>query len=280
MSTDNTYGKVEFIIGHVWWAFIAWIWYKSILFRCIGTHSLAESKRILLVMLLCCSVLGIVLEIKKHRNGISVLLNLIAGYGLYSVLAYYPIKRRLIQVTIRVVVILAASYSVLILCRKIKSRRKRKRVLVRRIIRAFSAAGIIICTGLAVIMISITFKAVFDTSLIRPSVIPTKESDVEEQTIANNMETLVLLREDTWKSLSVEEKLDVLQQVVRRSEGGVVHVARHETELRRLVQRHLRGEVAEGERDRLAEVTIGRISEESRARVGSGTNEHVVSFPL
>ena len=76
----------------------------------------------------------------------------------------------------------------------------------------------------------------------------------------------------------VAEKLDVLQQVVRRVEGGVVYVARHETELRRLVQRHLRGEVAEGERDRLAEVTVGRVAKESRTRVGSGANEHVVPY--
>lgn len=213
MNAENTKGKIEFIINHIWWAFIAWLWYKNILFRCLETHSLKESRMILLVMLLGCSTLGIALEMKKQRNSISVLMNLLAGFGLYSVFAYLPIRRTFILITFLVAAILAVSYSFLILCHKIKSRRKFKKILIRRIIRALAGSRNIICTGLAVIMISIGINAVLGTSLIRPSVSPAKQSNVEEQTIANNMEILLLLKEDTWKTLSVDEKLDVLQTV-------------------------------------------------------------------
>lgn len=213
MNAENTKGKIEFIIDHIWWAFIAWLWYKNILFRCLGTHSLKESRMILLGMLLCCSILGIALEMKKQRNSISVLMNLLAGFGLYSVFAYLPIRRTFILFTFLVAAILAVSFSFLILCHKIKSRRKFKKILIRRIIRALSGSRNIICTGLAVIMISIGINAIFGTSLVRPSVAPAKQSNIEEQTIANNMDTLLLLKEDTWKTLSVDEKLDVLQTV-------------------------------------------------------------------
>lgn len=213
MNAENTKGKIEFIIDHIWWAFIAWLWYKNILFRCLGTHSLKESRMILLGMILCCSILGIALEMKKQRNSISVLMNLIAGFGLYSVFAYLPIKRNLILITFLIAAVLAVLYTSLILCHKIKNRRKFKKILARRIIRAFSGSRNILCTGMAVIMVLIGTNAVFGTSLLRPSVAPAKQSNVEEQTIANNMETLVLLKEDTWKTLSVEEKLNVLQTV-------------------------------------------------------------------
>ena len=194
MSDKNTEGTLEFIIEHIWWACIVWIWYKNILFRCIGMHSLRESKRILLVMILCCSIVGIVLEIKKQRNGISVLLNLTAGYGLYSAFAYYPIRQSLIRVTFSAATIFLVTYSLLILCRKIKNKRKRKKIVVQRIIKVFSLTRKTICVGFAVIMISIGFKAVWDTSLIRPSVAPAQQSNDEKQTIANNIKTLALLK--------------------------------------------------------------------------------------
>ena len=213
MNAENSKGRMEFIIDHIWWAFIAWIWYKNFLFRCLEMHSLKESRVILLVMILCCSAIGIVLEMKKQRNSISVIMNLLAGFGLYTVFAYLPIKRRLILITFIVAAILTVLYLLLILCHKIKNRRKFKKIIARRIIRALSGARNIICIGLAMIMILIGINAVFGTSLLRPSVAPAKQSNVEEQTIANNMETLLLLREDTWKTLSAEEKINVLQTV-------------------------------------------------------------------
>ena len=213
MNAENSKGRMEFLIDHIWWAFIAWIWYKNFLFRCLEMHSLKESRVILLVMILCCSAIGIVLEMKKQRNSISVIMNLLAGFGLYTVFAYLPIKRRLILITFIVAAILTVLYLLLILCHKIKNRRKFKKIIARRIIRALSGARNIICIGLAMIMILIGINAVFGTSLLRPSVAPAKQSNVEEQTIANNMETLLLLREDTWKTLSAEEKINVLQTV-------------------------------------------------------------------
>ena len=218
MNAENTKGRIEFIIDHIWWAFIAWIWYKSILFRCLETHSLKESRMTLLVMILGCSILGIALEMKKQRNSISVLMNLLAGFGLYTVFAYLPIRQDLILIPLIIAVMLTVLYLFFILCHKIKNKEKIKKILARRIIRALSKARNIICVGLAVIMVLIGINAVFGTSLLRPSVAPAKQSNVEEQTIANNMETLFLLKEDTWKTLSVEEKLDVLQTVANIEE--------------------------------------------------------------
>ena len=79
MNAENTKGRIEFIIDHIWWMFIAWIWYKNILFRCLGHHSLKESRLILLGIVFACCGLGILLEMRKQRNSISVLMNLLAG---------------------------------------------------------------------------------------------------------------------------------------------------------------------------------------------------------
>lgn len=213
MDEKNTQGEIRFIIEHALWMFIAWLWYKNTLFKCLDTHSLKESRMILFALLLCCSILGILLEMKRQRNGISVLMNLLGGFGLYSVFSYLPIWRKQIMITLIFAVILSATYSLFILCHRIKNRSKLKKILVQRIIKSFTGFRNIMCVGLAVIMISIGIRVVFGTSLLRPTVAPAKQSNIKEQTIANNMETLLLLKEDRWKALSVEEKLGVLQTV-------------------------------------------------------------------
>ncbi len=92
MNTQNTKEEFDFIFDHIWWSFIAWIWYKSIVFRCLDYRSLKESKLILLGILFACCVLGILLQMKNQRNSVSVLMDILAGYGLYTVLTYYSIK--------------------------------------------------------------------------------------------------------------------------------------------------------------------------------------------
>lgn len=72
MNTHNFLGKTSFILKHILWALIAWLWYKNILFRCIGTNTFSESRWILwgIVVLFC--LLGIVFEIKNSRNELNV----------------------------------------------------------------------------------------------------------------------------------------------------------------------------------------------------------------
>ena len=213
MKARNTEGRIEFVVDHVWGAFIAWIWYKSILFRCLGHYSLKGSKLALLGSILLCCGAGIFLEMKKQRNGISVLMNLLAGFGLYTVLSYYPIKRKLILISTVTAASLAVVYSILILCQKIRKREMFKRILLRRAIRAGKASRDLICTSFAVIMLAIGFNVVFGTALITPSTVPTKQPGNVEQTISNNLDTLVMLQEETWSALTVDEKLNILQTI-------------------------------------------------------------------
>ena len=56
MNGENTKGKIEFITDHIWRMFVAWFWYKNILFRCIGYHSLKKSRLILLGVQILCTV--------------------------------------------------------------------------------------------------------------------------------------------------------------------------------------------------------------------------------
>lgn len=213
MKDKNTKSKLEFIVSHIWWVSIAWIWYKNILFRCYETHSLNESRWILLACILVCCAIGMTMQWNKIRNNASVFTNVIAGFGIYTVFAYLSIRKDLIIVTLLIFAVLASVYAVFIMCRKIRNRKSLKRIMIRRIKLALVGGANIISVGLLTMMFLLGAGSLFGFSLVSPSVSPAKQSNVEEQTIANNIETLALLEEESWKSLNVKEKLDVLQTV-------------------------------------------------------------------
>lgn len=73
MRNNNTQGKTEFITEHIFWLALAWIWYRSLLFRCVPQHTLTESKLILLGFVLVFSAVGILFQMDidmPGRNGI------------------------------------------------------------------------------------------------------------------------------------------------------------------------------------------------------------------
>lgn len=67
--------------------------------------------------------------------------------------------------------------------------------------------------SLALIMGVSGANVLFGSSLLKSDVRPATKTNLSEQTIANNMDTILLLQEDEWEKLSAQERLDVLQTV-------------------------------------------------------------------
>lgn len=209
----NTKSKTEFVADHIFLLFIAWVWYKNIFFRSIEPFSLKESRLILLGIVLLFSFGGILLRKKRHRNGLCVFSNVITGFGLYTVLAYLPLRKKMILIILIITTALSLVYAVLILTHYKRSKCVHKVRSIRKISHIGYGTNLITCTGLTVLMLLLGINAIWGTALINPSVVPTRKPDNSDQTITNNIDTLILLDEDTWPSLSIDEKLDVLQTV-------------------------------------------------------------------
>lgn len=212
MKEKNTMGKFEFVIGHIEWAVIAMIWYRSKMFRCVGTLDSKKSGYVLWLMILAFCIAGICLEFKTRRSGGSILRNLLIAYGLYTAIAYFQIKKTLILVVIVAAGVLSTVYVLLVLGRRIKNKRNYKRVLLRRLWRAVMAVQKIFATGMAVILLVLGINVFFSSTVVTASMEKSQMS-VNEQTIANNMETLLKLQENLWRGLSAEERLGVMQTV-------------------------------------------------------------------
>ena len=71
----------------------------------------------------------------------------------------------------------------------------------------------IVGMSLALIMGVSGASVLFGSSLLKSDVRPATKTNLSEQTIANNMDTILLLQEDEWEKLSAQERLDVLQAV-------------------------------------------------------------------
>lgn len=151
-----------FILSHLFWSLIAWIWYRNILFRCIGNYSYSESKWIFLAILMITYYVGILAEIRNARNWISLCLNIIIGFGIYTVLAYILIFRTFIVACLSASVVISVVYAILVMCRKIKNRKNIRRIIRRRAAKTACVTQIAMGLGMAVIMLSFVINYIFD----------------------------------------------------------------------------------------------------------------------
>lgn len=130
MNNQNTMGKIEFLVEHVIWGVIAFLWYWGI-FRCVGDYSLVISRLILFGNIVIVSLIFWVVEFRRSRNGFSVFFNLISGYGLYTVFAYMQFRKILIQISLITAIFLSFVFTVYIMTRKMRNKKNVKKIIRR-----------------------------------------------------------------------------------------------------------------------------------------------------
>lgn len=172
VRNNNTQGKTEFITEHIFWLALAWIWYRSLLFRCVPQHTLTESKLILLGFVLVFSAVGILFQMQNNRNGMGVFLDLVLGYGAYTVLTYWPIYPRLIKICLVAAGILSLLYAALVLCRRMRSRKYALKILCKRLGLVAFMSKKIVGMSLALIMGVSGASVLFGSSLLKSDVRP------------------------------------------------------------------------------------------------------------
>lgn len=172
VRNNNTQGKTEFITEHIFWLALAWIWYRSLLFRCVPQHTLTESKLILLGFVLVFSAVGILFQMQNNRNGMGVFLDLVLGYGAYTVLTYWPIYPRLIKICLVAAGILSLLYAALVLCRRMRSRKYALKILCKRQGLVAFMSKKIVGMSLALIMGVSGASVLFGSSLLKSDVRP------------------------------------------------------------------------------------------------------------
>lgn len=211
---------LEYFLKQVYVAVWLCLIYYNILFIHIPDLSVNASKAIYFIGN---QVIWIVLSLitpAKRRSSYNAFFNVILAYIPYFCITYSPVYKKFINAFIITTLVLSVVYLAIVLSQKVKHKQNFKKVIKRRTQFALNGArgiaGVLACCLLA----SACFCTIFGINLIQsdaPMLESANAEDSEQWTIKNNIDTLKLLQEDEWKTLSVNEKMDVLS-IVRNIE--------------------------------------------------------------
>lgn len=221
---NNTTSVRGYLWDNLFYIVMGFVLHKNILMKCPNGMSYDQSRTILIVMIVVMSAIDIMINIRKNRNGMSVFANVVLPFGLYTALAYISVNRYLF-VTVFILAGLATAFFAMVTMRRRIRSKKTWLVIAKRIKLIIVQMQHLFAIGLFATMLLLGVGAFFGSSLMQPEVIATTYTEAEEQTINNNIESVLMLQEELWVDLSVPERLNILQTVanIERRYLGIPH---------------------------------------------------------
>ena len=211
MTNRNTMSKVEYLFEHFFWGIISLIWFNNILFRTIRGLTYAQSRHFLWFALILAITFGVLITWKKRRNNLSLFVNIIIPFELYSLMSYQHTAPVLTWILGGVSLLISITYMFLVFKPKIRAKARRKAIIKARLSRFFLGARTVAAFCMLVMVLLLGVSSYFGVFFFSPSTISVKKASSEGVTIANNIEVVSLLEEERWSTLSTTEKLSVLQ---------------------------------------------------------------------
>ena len=213
MSNNNTISKWGYIFDHIFWGVLSMVWFNNILFRNVDGLTFNQSRLFLLLALIVSATLGIVFTWEKRRNNLSLFVNIIMPYELYSFISYRHTAPVLMWSLAALSLLLSITYMVLIFKPNIRATARKKAIIRTRLIKSFLGTQTVGACCMTVMILVLGVSSFFGILCFSPSEEPAKRSNSEAVTIANNIEVVSQLEEDKWSTLSTAEKLNTLQTV-------------------------------------------------------------------
>ena len=196
------------------WA-VAAILYHSLFFRCLPRMSFSESGTVLAVMAAAmifagALIFGILMGKNDERTALLVTL---FPYGLYSFAAYQADFPLLFGGAAWGALALGVLYTVLRLVQTLHHRRPLG-VLVKRCGFCLYLSFCLLSSALALCLLFLGIRAVFFNTLVPSPVKAHTSTTLAQRDLESHKEDLALLAEDRWESLSLQQKLGVMQVII------------------------------------------------------------------
>lgn len=207
-------GLIEYGIELFGWGLLVVHLYRTIAFKVIPGLSLAQSNWVFWGVWIICILLALVLTPVCNRSSTTVFASINSPVAIYLVISYFKLYKTAFSVALTAIGVLLILYICLVLGVNIMDiSRGRLRGKLKRFLRSFfHRSRMIVSMGLSVMFIVFYLNLFFGSPLMDPSTVAT-DPKVNNQKIANNIDTILLLQEEEWKKLSVQERLNVLQTV-------------------------------------------------------------------
>lgn len=207
MDKKDTLDSFDFILEYGSNLFLIFVWYNSILFRCLPYMSCTKSRIILFLLIF--SMLPISRFVLYQRSSKWVVISsIVLPFGVYTYLAYRSFLAKSMNITIIVCAVVSVMYCLLAMLQRIKKVKNKRKVLSYRMKKCVFVTSSIFTIGFLVIMAPLFFKGTLNGSVIELNIANKKD---ESATIKVNIEYLQKLKYESWCALSIEERLELMQ---------------------------------------------------------------------
>lgn len=200
----------EYLLYTIYFALLGRFVYNACLFRCIEGLTVKQSILTLWGMMAVIILFSVIYSCKYHKTFWTALCTAYLPLGLYTLIVNRKLLGTLSRFLFFGFCIFLFAYFMLIIFRKIKNKANRNRIIRYRIYKCIHMTHMMFAFFTILIMLHFFFALFTGDSLVQTS---TKAEVGEEYTIANQMETLQMLKPELWYNLSAKEKLNVLQTV-------------------------------------------------------------------
>lgn len=196
------------------WGLVVVHLYRALAFKTIPGLSLSQSNWVFWSIWIACITLGLFLTPKAKRSSLCVFATINTPISIYLVFSYFLIYKTALIIGLSIIGVVLVVYISLVLATNIRDiwRGKYSGKLTKFLASFLHTARMIVGLGLSMIFLVFYLNLYLGRPLMDPIAVAT-DPKVNNQKISGNIETILLLQEDEWEKLSVQERLDVLQTV-------------------------------------------------------------------
>lgn len=214
MRDLNTLDYLDFLSKTFVWGFGASVLYRVTCFKYTHGVSDYQSKILFWVLVAVFILAGTALTVRKRRNYVSLVVNTALPLTVYTVVSTFRYIPTFYTVALSVAAVLSAVYFSLVVLKKVKNIKYKRLIIFKRVNFALLGMRTIIFALLFAVTVPVCSRICLGYGLVSADVgSGITETDESEWTVRDHSETVVMLHEEKWYSLSVKEKMTVLETV-------------------------------------------------------------------
>ena len=219
MRNKNTLGKLEYVWDSVYWSALIFLLYRSTIFCPILALDYTLSTVILAITVITGAITGILLTYKRRRNYASIFCNLALSIAPYYIVSFWNITQRLFIISGCIALIVLFLYCGIVLASYLGSRKdsSTKASGFQWMSSCFLSCRTLVSIALAFLLLGTGIKPMFGLPIIEfkaeTSASEISATNDEGATITKNMDTVLLLQEEEWNKLSIEDRLKVMKTI-------------------------------------------------------------------
>lgn len=211
---NNTLDYREYIKEHVIWSLLAFLWFRSLLFRCIPDYTYSESLLGFLIISVCVMAVGITVSWKRNRNYTNVIENILLSWGVFVCITYMELYKKRFAYMLFAFVVVSLVLSIIVLFRRIKRKDKRQKIMMRRIENVAVLWKRNAAIGSLIIMVPVVVSSLLYGTVLNSNKVEVVKVYGDEHSLKANIEVISDIEPSRWETLSIEDKLLVAQKIV------------------------------------------------------------------